>query len=172
MPVTLEQLLLSREQRVQHQKDLLGAYPGKSLLCLTVQLPGAEKRTDISLKIAKAGVEAVRAAFSPDFEELKDLETGFEGYFILSMPPLQAKRLACQVEDTHPLGRLMDLDVCQMPGLTGHLLPLSRQDIGLPPRRCLLCDNEARYCMRARLHTQEELLARIKEMVEVACVND
>lgn len=165
MPVTLEQLLLSREQRVQHQKDLLGAYPGKSLLCLTVQLPGAEKRNDISLKIAKAGVEAARAAFSPDFEELKDLETGFEGYFILSMLPLQAKRLACQVEDTHPLGRLMDLDVCQME-------PLSRQDIGLPPRRCLLCDNEARYCMRARLHTQEELLARIKEMVEVGCVND
>ena len=86
MPVTLEQLLLSRERRVQHQKDLLGANPGKSLLCLTVQLPGAEKRNDISLKIALAGVEAVRAAFSPEFEELRDLETGFEAYFILSMP--------------------------------------------------------------------------------------
>ena len=170
MPVTLEQLLLSRERRVQHQKDLLGANPGKSLLCLTVQLPGAEKRTDISLKIAKAGVEAVRAAFSPDFEELKDLETGFEGYFILSMPPLPAKRLACQVEDSHPLGRLMDLDICHL--FDRQPMPLSRGDIGLAPRRCLLCDNEARYCMRAQLHTQEELLARIKEMVEVVCVND
>ena len=54
MPVTLEQLLQSREERVQHQTDLLGTHPGTSLVCLTVQLPGAEKRTPASLKIASA----------------------------------------------------------------------------------------------------------------------
>jgi phosphoribosyl-dephospho-CoA transferase len=44
---------------------------------------------------------------------------------------------------------------------------LSRSDIGLEPRKCLLCGNEVRYCMRAKTHTTEELLARIEEMVEV-----
>ena len=70
MPVTLEQLLQSRDNRAKHQKDLLGKNPGRSLLCLTVQLPGTEKRNATSLKIARAGVEAIREAFSPEYEEL------------------------------------------------------------------------------------------------------
>lgn len=159
MSVTLEQLLESRDHRAKHQRDLLGAHPGRSLLCLTVQLPGAEKRNATSLKIAKAGVEAVREAFSPEYEELRDLETGYEGYFLVSLPAPQAKRLACQIEDTHPLGRLMDIDV-----LTSALC-LSRRDIGLEPRKCLLCGNEVRYCMRAKTHTTAQLLAKIEEMV-------
>ena len=159
MPVTLEQLLQSRDNRAKHQKDLLGANPGRSLLCMTVQLPGPEKRNQYSLAIAKAGVQAIREAFQPEYEELKDLETGYEAYFFVPMTAVEAKRRACQIEDTHPLGRLMDIDV---PGL-------SRADIGLEPRKCLLCGNEVRYCMRAKTHTNQELLARIEEMVKKEC---
>ena len=104
--MTLEQLLQSRDNRAKHQKDLLGKNPGRSLLCLTVQLPGTEKRNATSLKIARVGVEAIREAFSPEYEELRDLETGYEGYFLVSLPAPDAKRLACRIEDTHPLGRL------------------------------------------------------------------
>ena len=46
---------------------------------------------------------------------------------------------------------------------------ISRADIGLEPRKCLLCDNEVRYCMRAKTHTTAELLARIEEMVKLCC---
>ena len=181
MSITLEQLLKSRDERVEHQKDLLGDNPGKSLLCLTVQLPGPEKRNRTSLAIALAGVEAVRNAFTPEYEELRDLETGYEAYFLVSLPAAEAKRQACHIEDTHPLGRLMDIDVLkraegnyflcsspknQFPSAIG---AISREDIGLGPRKCLLCDNEVRYCMRAKTHTTAELLARIEEMVKLCC---
>ena len=192
MPVTLEQLLKSRDNRAKHQKDLLDSYPGRSLLCMTVQLPGPEKRNRTSLAIALAGVEAVRNAFTPEYEELRDLETGYEAYFLVSLPAPDAKRLACRIEDTHPLGRLMDIDVlCASVSPTAgenyfsqgfaknHFSPaiaepthadaISRQDIGLEPRKCLLCDNEVRYCMRAKTHTTAELLARIEEMVKLCC---
>ena len=176
MSVTLEQLLQSRDKRAQHQRDLLGENPGKSLLCLTVQLPGSVKRNERSLAIAKAGVEAIREAFKPEYEELLDLETGYEGYFLVSLDPLEAKRRTCSLEDTHPLGRLIDIDVLRharldraSPGFMasekGTEIAISREDIGLEPRRCLLCGNEVRYCMRAHTHTQEELLAKIEEMV-------
>lgn len=170
MPVTLEQLLQSRDNRAKHQKDLLGKNPGRSLLCLTVQLPGTEKRNATSLKIARAGVEAIREAFSPEYEELRDLETGYEGYFLVSLPAPDAKRLACRIEDTHPLGRLMDIDVHTKQAEEDYFSSvgcISRSDIGLEPRKCLLCGNEVRYCMRAKTHTTEELLARIEEMVKV-----
>ena len=159
--ITLEELLRSREDRVSHQADLLGANPGKSLLCLTVQLPGPEKRTPDSLAIGKAGLEALRAAFPCGEPEVRDLETGFEAYLLTNLPPLEAKRIACRIEDTHPLGRLMDIDVIV------NEAPVSRSEIGLEPRRCLLCDNEARYCMRARTHTTGELLEKISGMVGV-----
>ena len=185
MPITLAELLDSRDKRAKHQKDLLGANPGKSLLCLTVQLPGPEKRNASSLKIAHAGVEAVRKAFLPLYEELKDLETGYEAYYLVDMSPEDAKRRACQIEDSHPLGRLMDIDVLySFPPVStappAHPVAknqfhetstepthiVGRADIGFPPRRCLLCDNEVRYCMRAKLHTKEELLSRIEQMLK------
>lgn len=62
--MTLEDLLKSRDARVAHQAELLGDYPGKSLLCLTVMLPGPVKRSAMSLKIASAAVEAVHGAWS------------------------------------------------------------------------------------------------------------
>ena len=189
MPITLAELLDSRDKRAKHQKDLLGANPGKSLLCLTVQLPGPEKRNASSLKIAHAGVEAVRNAFLPLYEELKDLETGYEAYFLVDLPAEEAKRRTCQIEDSHPLGRLMDIDVLSTTppvsenyfsqGFAKNQFPetstepthtdveaISRLDIGLEARRCLLCDNEVRYCMRAKLHTKEELLSRIEQMLK------
>ena len=166
MPVTLEQLLQSRDNRAQHQKDLLGTFPGKSLLCFTVQLPGADKRNNYSLTIASAGVEAVRGAFAPCHEELRDLEAGYEGYFVVEVPACEAKLCACRIEDTHPLGRLMDIDVVTAEGIIG------REAVGLPARRCLLCGEEVRHCMRARTHTTGELLQRIGELVEAYLVAD
>ena len=160
--ITLEELLESRDARAAHQRELLAKYPGCALLCLTVQLPGAEKRNALSLKIARAGVEAVRR-LGPLTEELKDLKTGYEGYFIFDEDPVELKKKAVGIEDSHPLGRLFDLDVIYvMPDLIGHLL--DRSAIGLPPRKCLLCDNPARYCMRAKTHTTEELLKKIESL--------
>ena len=230
--MTLEEILESREARVRRQRELLEANPGLSLLCLTVQLPGPVKRNRSSLVIAEAGVKAVREAFCVESEELRDLETGYEGFFLVSMSPVDAKRLACQIEDSHPLGRLMDLDVIvtitskssstplhPRGGLRGVPLklpaslrsecleseleqggqkslwraftrigreaqrdggtfagvccpvetigaPIGREDLGLEPRRCLLCGNEVRHCMRAKTHTNEELLAKIDQMVD------
>lgn len=163
MGITLEQLLASRDARAQHQRDLLGKYPGRSLVCLTVQLPGPVKRSALSLRIAQAGVKAVKLALSPEYEELKDLETGYEGYFLVPMPPLEAKRITCSIEDAHPLGRLMDLDVLEMKA--GYPVPLGREAVGGKARKCLLCDRPARECMRERTHSTEALLQAIETIV-------
>ena len=157
--ITLQELLDSRDRRARRQGELLSQFPGRALLCLTVQLPGPEKRNALSLEIARAGVEAVEKRFNPVFEETNDLETGFEAFFIVDGQPLEVKKAAVEIEDTHPLGRLMDLDVIGPEG------PIGRADIGLAERRCLLCENPARYCMRAGSHTQDELMVKIKQLV-------
>ena len=190
--ITLDQLLASRDARVEHQMELAEKFPRASLICLTVMLPGPVKRDWRSLAIAHAGIDALHAVFGGNgsgmdtpcsaachseraqrveeshllFSEERDLDTGFEAYFVVDVPVLEAKRLCCQIEDSHPLGRLMDIDVLRSPIGSGMTSPVSRTEIGLPERRCLLCDKPARECMRAHTHTREELEDKILSMLE------
>ncbi len=163
MEITLGQLLASREERASFQKELLKSYPGRTLVCLTVIMPGEVKRNLQSLVVAQAAVTALLSAFGSEMLklELRDLPTGYEAYLVTPLSNEEAKRKTCRIEDTHPLGRLFDLDVIDSDGV-----PVSRESIGQSPRKCLVCDNEARFCMRNRTHTLAELSAKIDEMIE------
>ena len=160
--ITLEQLLASRDARAQRQQDLLAAWPDHTLICLTVQFPGPVKRSASSLVVGGAGLAALLDTFGSVVRhaQVRDLETGYEAYLMVPLPASLVKKTCCHIEDTHPLGRLMDIDVL---AAGGH--PLDRSSVGLEPRRCLLCDQPARYCMRAHTHTTAELLSKIEQMV-------
>ena len=171
--VTLNELLASRDSRHAMQQKLLAEHSGKTLVCLTVVMPGSVKRNQQSLIVAHAAVEQMIESYELGVrnDELevrnggrlieRDLETGYEAYLITDLPLLEAKRIAVQIEDTHPLGRLFDIDIIDKDGV-----PVSRDRVGSHPRRCLVCDREARYCMRMRWHTQEEIWERINAMVD------
>ena len=206
--VTLNELLASRDSRHAMQQKLLAEHSGKTLVCLTVVMPGSVKRNHQSLVVAHAAVEQMIRSYELGItndelgvrnDELRvrsdelgvrsdelgirsdelgvksdelgiryggrlierDLETGYEAYLITPLPLLEAKRIAVQIEDTHPLGRLFDIDIIDKDGV-----PVSRDRVGSRPRRCLVCDREARYCMRMRWHTQEEIWERIYAMVD------
>ena len=165
MEITLEQLLEARDRRSEKQLALVNEWPDRTLVCMTVVLPGPVKRDARSLKVAEAGVQAVQLMLSPVYHELFDLETGFEGYFIVDGALLDIKKACCEIENEHPYGRLMDLDVLEPVGDT--VVPVSRDRVGESPRRCLLCDRPARECMRARSHTYGEVLAAIDRMLGI-----
>ena len=82
-------------------------------------------------------------------------------YLLTGLPPLEAKKRACEIEEQHELGRLLDIDVLDEQGV-----PLSRELVGRDARRCLICDGDARCCMRSHAHTLEELQTRINEMID------
>lgn len=163
MPITLHQLLASRDARHAMQMQLIGQHPGIVLVCLTVVMPGNVKRNRQSLVVARAAVEAMREAFRPADGMLteRDLETGYEAYMLVGGDMLSVKRTACGIEDTHPLGRLFDIDV-----IDGNGVPVPRSEVGGSPRRCLVCSNEARYCMRNHSHTQDEIWQCINALVD------
>lgn len=163
MNITLEQLLKSRDERQQTQRTLLRDYPDKTLVCLTVIMPGKQKRNKYSLVVARCATELLDDLFAKIvvFKQEKDLQTGFEAYFVVDKDSLWCKKETCKLENTHPLGRLFDIDVISKNGV-----PISRQEIGFAPRKCLICDKESRYCMRNFTHTQEEIQEKIHEMVD------
>ncbi|MBQ4285990.1 MAG: citrate lyase holo-[Bacteroidales bacterium] len=157
---TLEEILQARDERQARQREILRENPGKTLLCLTVVMPGSVKRNRQSLIVANAALDALTSQFGSSGLQKRDLQTGFEAYLLTSLPAVEAKRAVCRIEQEHPLGRLFDIDVIGQDGV-----PLQRADIGLEPRKCLLCDQPARWCMRGHTHSTEEILARIDEMV-------
>ncbi|HBC0167192.1 TPA: citrate lyase holo-[acyl-carrier protein] synthase, partial [Salmonella enterica subsp. indica] len=42
---------------------------------------------------------------------------------------------------------------------------ISRRTLGLPPRQCLICQDAAHLCARARRHTPELLLEEIAKRI-------
>ena len=163
MEVTLDMILASREARQKEQEYLLKHSYGSTLISMTVVMPGNVKRDEYTIKIAEAGIDALLNAFDGGINRIvqRDLETGYEAFLLVKAPLEETKRVVSLIEETHPRGRLFDIDVIGEDGV-----PVTRTGYGMTPRKCLLCDNEARYCMRNHTHTPEQLKARIREMVD------
>lgn len=164
MDVTLDALLHSRDNRHLMHLELLKQHPERSLVSVTIVMPGPSKRNAISIALADKAERFFRHCQKLQAEHLtrRDLDTGPEIYIISRLPLMEAKRLCCRIEDEHPLGRLWDLDVIRPDSV-----PMSRTEIGQSPRRCILCeDQHAINCIRARRHAIPDLYHRVEEIFE------
>ncbi len=152
---TLAQILQAREERAARQKRLLRR-PDGCLVCLTVNMPGAVKSCPASERIFSYGRLALYSTLPISYAQVHEGPTGYEGYFTVQGDARTVKSRTCALEDNHPLGRLWDMDVL-LPGGRA----LGRRDLGLPPRRCLLCRQDAVICARSRAHPVNDLLSEI-----------
>ena len=171
MEVTVQDMARAREERARRQRELLAAYPG-TLLCFTMNIPGPVKLSAAVLRGFAIGrgrlAEAfLRAGTRPRFSEARACFTGCEAYYALDMAPADAKRLACDIEEADDVGRLFDMDVLRPDGTKAE-----RGEIGLPPRRCLLCGAPAALCARSRAHTAAELWEKARSILEEAALDE
>lgn len=159
--ITLEELLQSRDDRAAFQTILLNGYH-QPLVSFTVNMPGKVKRSWRSRAVFDAGVHAIREALAGQivYYKLLDKNTGPEGYFAVDMDAQTLKEKMVAIEDGHPLGRLMDIDVLSAPGVQ-----VSRSHLGQNPRKCLVCGNMAAACTRSRAHPTEEILEAIDRIL-------
>ena len=102
-------------------------------------------------------------SFEKLHQEDFSLGTGMEFYRVLRADALDVKRACTEFEEGHPLGRLLDIDVVEMAGETP--TPISRTALGMSPRRCFICNEEAKVCARSRKHTVPEMQEHIARIV-------
>lgn len=62
------------------------------------------------------------------------------------------KKLAVQIESRHKFGRFFDFDIYNRKNKS-----IGRNELGFPPRSCLLCENPAKLCIRKNNHSRQEL---------------
>lgn len=165
--VTLEEILAARDARAAFQQTLLKTYPDKTLICLMVNIPGPVKRTPLSQRVFRGGVQALRDALAQSdmpvlFFEQRNEHTGFEAYFVVDTHGLALKRLTCELEEALPYGRLLDADVHTKDG------QISRTQVGYAPRSCMVCGQAGGGCASRRFHSLTELNDAFNRLAELS----
>lgn len=127
--VSLEQVLLARENRAGRQQRLLAQY-GLPLVSFTMNMAGPVKDTPLSRFAFQAGVAALTKRLGgPVSCCLTEAVTGCEALLVYDRLAQVLKDVCMELESTE-VGRLYDLDVLDAAGEK-----LSRPEM----RRCLVC---------------------------------
>lgn len=165
MEITLEQLLSARDHRAAYIKTLQTQFPGACIAVLGVVTPGAVKRTQDTVRLFEAAIQAVSRVISrneliPLLFEAHEQDTGDEAYLAVKTEPGFLKMEFCKLEESVPYGRLWDMDVYR-PGGTA----ISREEVGFAERACFVCGRTGRTCYSRRLHTEQEVLEAYQNLL-------
>lgn len=163
-------VLTAREQRWHARRALVRAH-GVPLLTLCLNIPGPDKNPPgaaEALALLRHSLLAALAARPQGLEALvhEDQGGGADGpywHLLCALPAPELKRLAVAVESEHPLGRLADADV-----LDANAGAVSREHLGLPPRRCFLCEELPAVCRRQGTHTAQEVMDFARQLLNAA----
>lgn len=146
-----------REQRrfqVSHQV-------GQTLVQLSLNLPANAKLPPGANGLFSWGLKQV-------LELLAQIESCSHGQDLLgpwallgtSIDADTLKRQAVVLENSHPAAVLLDVDIYDRNGRK-----FTREFLGLPQRRCLICHESARDCQRMKRHAQTELNSRTNKLL-------
>ncbi|MBB6478505.1 citrate lyase holo-[acyl-carrier protein] synthase [Spirochaeta isovalerica] len=139
------------------QDEILDRFNG-TCLSYTLNIPGSVKDSAAFRAAFRKGLDQLNIAVGNRilYAYIRFLRTGPEAFFSIELAPEELKKRTVEIEESHPCGRLFDMDVLAVRGN-----PVSREELGLPRRKCLICDNPAPLCARNRTHSLGELLERI-----------
>lgn len=172
MDITLMQILAARDARAATQTRLLQRF-GKPLICFTMNIAGPVKYSSAIEQGYRLGKRLLESQLGTvaHFEE-SITPTGCEGFYVVEETARGAKQLCVAIEDCAHVCRLFDMDVLDTDGRK-----LSREELGLAGRKCLICDQPAHICSRSRAHSvaqlQEKtaaLLSKVNEQTRIGCL--
>ncbi|MCR1316595.1 citrate lyase holo-[acyl-carrier protein] synthase [Enterobacter soli] len=163
--VSLEALLAAKERRAARQADWLAHYQ-QPVISLTLVTPGEIKdslryRNTMGVALQMCDQLLWENRWQVLDRQVLWLPTGPETLWCVAHQAAEMKAHCAELEQTHPLGRLWDLDViCPQNGHVG------RVSLGANLRRCLICDEPAHACSRSRNHPVEQVTARVEKMID------
>lgn len=142
---TAQQILIAREKR----KDLLDKLCAMhNVVTIKANVPGENKLIGEASLIVSLFTRLVNNFV--DGEVTLDTNADGRCAIITFDGDVQAVKMqTVELEDTHPLGRFVDIDVRER----GSSSSLSRGKL----RKCFICDNPAFVCGRTCAHTQQQL---------------
>lgn len=165
LPVSLEQVLLAKEQRVQNQQTVIAQYQAP-IISLTLVIPGPVKKSPAAKFLFDQALNAIHQTLLANdlpvvYEQHEEAITGFEAIIAVTCIATKLKQLCIEIEHNHPLGRLWDIDIIDP--VTQMSIP--RTGFELKPRKCLICGDNAKACGRGRRHSVVEIFEEMKKII-------
>ena len=157
MQITLAELLDAREERARCQKRMIAEH-GFPLISFTMNIAGPTKNSPLIERAFAEGVRRINKIIGNYFvAERFESHTKCGPMLICSVrcDALELKSKLVKIEDTHPIGRLFDMDV----------ITSSAEHMTRPTERgCIVCGASGRACAAGRLHKLADIL-RITEKI-------
>ncbi len=148
-------ILAAREARASHLQTLIKDTP---LILIHANIPGNHKNTVYQRIIVNVFKHICETLFSTEGKRYDSLDGS---YVTLSVKgdKKRIKNTMMFLEENHPLGRIVDLDVHDQYG------QISRRTLQREGRKCFICSKDANVCRRENNHTQETLRSHIETTV-------
>ncbi len=141
-----DKILICREQRSEKTIEYAKKF---SVITLKANVPGWEKNIPHAYLVVSYFVKILTNKGAKLLEWFFN-QDGITVYFSCDNGE-EYKAFTCHLEETLPIGRLVDIDIT----LKDNASSLSRTT----PRKCFLCSKPAFLCGRNKTHTLSELLA-------------
>jgi len=157
-----EAILKDRERRSDYTLTLIESYQ-KPVFVGKINYPGLCKNTENVNSTYEKMCETFINALGGEYDLVKHWQ-GADGpalIVVLKKSDLEWKRKCVQIEESHPHGRIWDLDVYSLESI-----PLSREDLGLGHRSCLVCSDSAKVCTALKKHSIQKIIRRIDSIIE------
>lgn len=168
-PQQIPEVLANRDRRVALQNQLTKSHSDQTVIAAKLNIPGPIKNNETikNFFVTKLTIFEKQLQAQYDFkmvEQWLDESTGPERFYLVDGPAEQVKHLTTAFEEADVSNRLFDLDVLSRQA--GQTVSMSRTELGLPKRTCLICGRPAKECARSRRHTVAELQDRVAELIE------
>lgn len=151
------EFLFDRDKRVSYQEQLLKENRDKTLVTIRINYPGIEKSnyiTDDIVNIIYNDIETYYGKYIVFKHKYKNKE-GIIAHLLFDLDFVNVKKIMINIEEEHILGRCLDIDVYAMKN--EKVIGISRADLFKKPRRCFICELDAKICSRAQTHSIEEI---------------
>jgi len=163
--VTVPEMMEARDHRVEMQREFIEK-TGCPVICFMLNVPGPHKVSEDFSWAFREGVDRIKNKLCEyDYgilqENIEEFVTGYVFYASVDSNSIELKKAMCEIEEADRLGRIFDIDIIKTDGTK-----VSREEFGMGPRKCLMCDEEAHLCARNRAHKVSDMVEEIKRIIK------
>lgn len=162
--IRMMKMLDAKEKRYYKIKKLIDEGE-KPVLSFMLNIPGIEKNFKEAVEFHKYNIEEIKKILDENNiaiikESYENLETGMEYIIQFNGDANFVKKIMVKFEEEKPENRILDIDI-----YNEDFKQISRSSLGLGERKCFVCDDRARACIKAERHSQEEIEEAVRNML-------
>lgn len=156
----MNKILDARENKAEQIKALFKQ--NTTMISIKANIPGEDKNISEAHLLVRLFTLLVRKKY--EINHFQYIESADGPYTLLIIKEIHANEIKQEMvllENTHPLGRFIDIDIYNQEEQS-----ISRKTLGIPSRKCYICGSDAHLCSRSQKHSVLSLIDFIQSGIK------